>query len=79
MALVKTSITIHEDILAEAKKITGNFSSLVSEALKEYLRRKNVEKAIGSFGKWQDREKASVDIVKELRKERGRKYADRNR
>jgi len=79
MALVKTSITISEDILAEAKKITGNFSSLVSDALKEYLRRKNIEKAIGSFGKWQEREKASVDIVKEIRKDKGRRYADRNR
>ncbi len=79
MALVKTSITIHEDILAEAKKISDNFSSLVSDVLKEYLRKKNVEKAIASFGKWQKREKASVDIVKEIRKDKGRRYADRNR
>lgn len=79
MALVKTSITIHEDILTEAKKITDNFSSLVSDALKEYLRKKNIEKAIASFGKWQERKKASVDIVKEIRKDKGRRYADRNR
>jgi predicted CopG family antitoxin len=79
MALVKTSISIPEDIMAEAKEITDNFSSLVSDALREYLRKKNVEKAVASFGKWQEREKASVDIVKEIRKDKGRKYADRNR
>jgi predicted CopG family antitoxin len=79
MALVKTSISIPEDIMAEAKEMTDNFSSLVSDALREYLRKKNVEKAVASFGKWQEREKASVDIVKEIRKDKGRKYADRNR
>ena len=79
MGLVKTSITISEDVLSEAKKISDNFSSVVSEALKEYLRKKNIEKAVSSFGKWKDRKKASVDIVNELRKEEGRKYASRNR
>ncbi|MCG2722146.1 MAG: hypothetical protein L6290_09060, partial [Thermodesulfovibrionales bacterium] len=68
-----------EDIMAEAKEMTDNFSSLVSDALREYLRKKNVEKAVASFGKWQERGKASVDIVKEIRKDKGRKYADRNR
>lgn len=79
MSLVKTSITIPDDVLSEAKKVSDNFSSLVTEALKEYLRRKNVEKAVASFGKWTDRNKASVEIVRELRKDEGRKYAKRSR
>lgn len=79
MSLVKTSITIPEDVLSDAKKTSDNFSAFVTEALKEYIRKKNVEKAVASFGKWKDREKSSVEIVKELRKEEGRRYADRHR
>ncbi len=79
MSFVKTSITIPEDVLSEAKKTSDNFSAFVTEALKEYIRKKNVEKAVASFGKWKDREKSSVEIVKELRKEEGRRYADRHR
>lgn len=76
---VKTSINIPDDIFNEAKKISDNFSSVVTEALKEYLRRKKVEKAVSSFGKWEKRDKGSVDIVNEMRKEDERHYAGRSR
>lgn len=75
---MKTSVTIPDDIYKEAKKQTDNFSLLVSEALKEFLRMKKVEKAKSSFGKWTKRGKPSINIVKELRKEESRKYASRN-
>jgi predicted CopG family antitoxin len=76
---VKTSINIPDDIFNEAKKLSDNFSSVVAEALKEYLRRKKVEKAMSSFGKWEQRDKSSEDIVNDMRKEDKRRYADRNR
>ena len=76
---VKTSINIPDDIFNEAKKISDNFSSVVTEALKEYLRRKKVEKAVSSFGKWGKRDKGSADIVNEIRKEDKRRYADHSR
>jgi len=76
---VKTSINIPDDIFNEAKKLSDNFSSIVAEALKEYLRRRKVEKAMSSFGKWEQRDKSSVDIVNDMRKEDKRRYADRNR
>lgn len=76
---VKTSVNIPDDIFNEARKLSDNFSSVVSEALKEYLRRKKIEKAMSSFGKWSQRDKSSVEIVKEMRKEDKRRYADRNR
>lgn len=75
--MVRTSITIPDDIYLEAKKSSENFSLLVAEALREYLKHKVVEKAKSSFGKWQDRDKSSSDIVKELRKEDKRNYANR--
>lgn len=75
---VKTSINIPDDIFNEAKKLSDNFSSVVSEALKEYLRKKKVERAMSSFGRWGKRDKRSVDIVNEARKEDRRRYADRN-
>lgn len=78
MGIIKTSITVPEDILEKAKKISDNFSSVVTEALKEYLRKKVIEKALNSFGKWEDRDKDSVSIVNELRSDRGRDYATRN-
>jgi len=67
--MIKTSISIPDDIYEKAKKTTDNFSLLVSEALKEYLRKKNINKAVSSFGKWQKRDKDSVEIVNELRKD----------
>lgn len=75
---VKTSINIPDDIFNEAKKLSDNFSSVVSEALKEYLRKKRIERAMSSFGKWGKRDKRSVDIVNEERKEDRRRYSDRN-
>ena len=76
--MVKTSVTIPDDVYKEAKRQSENFSLLVSEALKEYLRLRKVEKAMAAFGKWEKRDKASVDIVKGIRKEEGRRYADRS-
>lgn len=76
---VKTSVNIPDDIFNEAKKLSDNFSSVVADALKEYLRRKKVEKAMSSFGKWGQRDRRSVDIVNDIRKEDRRRYADRTR
>ena len=39
---VKTSVNIPDDIFNEAKKLSDNFSSVVADALKEYLRKKKV-------------------------------------
>lgn len=76
--MVKTSVTIPDDLYREAKKLSDNFSLLVAEAIREYLRMKKVEKAKASFGTWEKRDETSIEIVKALRKEEGRKYADRN-
>ena len=76
---VKTSINIPEELFNAAKKLSDNFSSVVAEALTEYLRKKKVEKAVSSFGKWGKRDKNSSEIVKEMRKEDKRRYADRSR
>jgi predicted CopG family antitoxin len=70
---VKTSINIPDDIFNEAKKLSGNFSSVVADALKEYLRKKKVEKAASSFGKWGKRDKSSAEIVSNMRKEESRR------
>ena len=76
---VKTSVNIPDDIFNEAKKLSDNFSSVVADALKEYLRKKKVEKAAESFGKWGKRDKSSAEIVNEIRKEDRRRYANRTR
>ncbi len=78
MGLVKTSITIPDEIFRQVKEMSENFSQTVAEALKEYLQKKKVQKAKGSFGSWGTRDKDSVNIVNELRKEGERNYADRN-
>ncbi len=77
MGLVKTSITIPGDLLSQAKQISGNFSSLVAKALKEYIRMEKVKKAVNTFGKWEERGKDSTTIVNDLRTEEGRGYANR--
>ena len=79
MALVKTSITIPDEILKQAKNMSGNFSALVVKALEEYFRKEKINKAMRSFGKWDKRDKSSIDTVNEIRKDEGRDYAKRNR
>ncbi len=76
---VKTSINIPDGIFDEAKKLSENFSSVVADALKEYIRKKKVEKAAASFAKWGKRDKKSTKIVNDMRKEESRSYANRSR
>lgn len=78
MSLIKTSITIPDDIYNKAKETSDNFSALVAEALKEYFRKEKIRKAVASFGSWEQRDKDSVEIVNELRNEEGRNYAKRS-
>ena len=75
--MAKTSITIPDDLFEEARELSDNFSALVTEAIKDNIRRKKVEKALSSFGKWADRKKKSTEIVNELRSDYGRDYAKR--
>ncbi|RJQ41561.1 MAG: hypothetical protein C4550_01440 [Nitrospiraceae bacterium] len=76
---MKTSITIPDDVYERTKKLSGNFSLVVTKALQEYIRIQAVEKAKTSFGKWKGREKDSISIVNEMRSDRGRNYAERSR
>ena len=76
MGLIKTSITIPEEVYRVVKKSSKNFSAAATEALEDYLKKKKVQKAIASFGSWERRPKKSVDIVNDLRSEEGRNYAD---
>lgn len=78
MALVKASISIPEEIFKKAKGLSDNFSSLVTEALKEYFRKANIQRAKKSFGRWEDRKEDSVSIVNKFRSDKGRNYASRH-
>lgn len=77
MHLVKTSITLPDDLLQEARAMSRNVSGLVTEALREYIRQRKVQKAMESFGSWKGREGDSIDTVNTLRSEEGRDYAGR--
>jgi post-segregation antitoxin (ccd killing protein) len=77
MHLTKTSITLPDDLLAEARAASKNLSALVTESLREYLRQKRIQKAMESFGAWQGSEETGADTVNRLRSEGGRDYAGR--
>lgn len=77
--MVKTSVSIPDDVYEEARKSSDNFSLMVTEALRAYMRKMHIEKARKSFGRWRDRGKDSVEIVNELRREEARGYARRSR
>ena len=51
-------------------------NSFVEEALKELIRKKKFQKGLNTFGKWEQREQDSTEIVNELRKDKGLRYAD---
>ena len=77
--MLRATVTLPDDLFKEAKEFSGdNFSALVSEALRKYLREAKTQKALDSFGSWADRGKNSVDIVNDMRSEQGRDYADRH-
>ncbi len=79
MSLIKTSITIPEEVYKGVKKVSRNFSAAATEALIDYLKKEKVQKAAASFGTWEKRPKRSVEIIREMRREEGRNYADRTR
>ena len=76
--MAKTSVTIPDDLYQQAKELSDNFSSFVTEAIKDHIRKVKVANALKSFGKWGERDKESTDIVRELRSDKGRGYADRS-
>ncbi|RJQ53446.1 MAG: hypothetical protein C4530_17950 [Desulfobacteraceae bacterium] len=76
--MAKTSVTIPDDLFEEAKELSDNFSSFVTEAIKDRIRKVKVERALKSFGKWDERDNDSAALVKDLRSEKGRGYADRS-
>jgi post-segregation antitoxin (ccd killing protein) len=78
MHLVKTSVTIPEDLLSEAKKLSRYVSALVTEALRDYLRRLKAEKALESFGSWEARDESSIDLVNRMRSEGAQDYVGRD-
>ncbi len=71
MALIKTSITIPEEVYKGVKKVSKNFSAAVTEALIGYLKKQRVRKASTSFGRWEKGPKKSVEIVNRMRREEG--------
>lgn len=75
---MKVSIAVPDDLYEEAKKLSDNFSSFATEAIKDHIRRIRVERALKSFGKWEERDKDSTEIVRDLRSEEGRGYANRS-
>lgn len=77
MSLIKTSITIPEEVYKGVKKVSKNFSAATTEALIDYLRKEKVQRATASFGRWEKRPQKSVQIVNKMRTEEGRNYADR--
>ncbi len=69
MSVVKKTVSLSSDLVEEVKNVSSNFSLVVEEALKEYLKHFYVTKALESFGKWQPRAEDSVTLINEMRKD----------
>ena len=46
MPVVKKTVSIPEDLYKESKKLSNNFSKVISEALDEYIKRKKKKKLL---------------------------------
>ena len=68
---VKKTVVVSDEVWNEIKGFSENFSSVVEDALRLYLRQRKVDKARKAFGSW-NRNKESLEIVEELRKDDGR-------
>ncbi len=70
MSIVKKTVSIPEEIYKEAQEISNNFSQIVKEALKEYLKKKKKEKILSMAGVLKDWEiEDGVEYEKKMRKE----------
>ena len=65
---VKKTVVVSDKVWNEIKAFFENFSSVVEDALRLYLRQRKVDKARKAFGSWK-RDKESLKIVEELRKD----------
>lgn len=78
MSVIKKTVSIDKNLVKEASLISYNFSSVVELALKEYIQHYRAQKAIESFGKWDERSVSSIEVVNKLRKADDRQYVKRN-
>jgi len=69
---IKKSVTLSKEVWEEARKLSSNFSRLVEEALREYIKQKKIDKAKKAFGAWKNRARESVEIVNEMRRDERR-------
>lgn len=76
---MKTSVQIPDEIYRETKLLSDNFSSIVTQALKDFLKKSKTKKALTAFGSWETRGKDSTELVNDLRKDREPSHADRPR
>ena len=67
---MKTSVQIPDEVYRQTKLLSDNFSSVVNQALIEFLKKSKTNKALKAFGSWEARDKDSVDLVNDLRKDR---------
>ncbi|MBI5584101.1 MAG: hypothetical protein HY892_09775 [Deltaproteobacteria bacterium] len=76
---MKTSVQIPDEIYRQTKLLSDNFSFIVTQALKDFLKKSKTKKALAAFGSWEARDKDSVELVNDLRKDREASHADRSR
>jgi hypothetical protein len=76
---MKTSVQIPDEVYRQTKLLSDNFSSVVTQALKDLLKKSKTKKAFKTFGSWESRDKCSAELVNEMRIGREIKHADRSR
>ena len=54
MSAIKKTISIPEELYMEATEFSENFSQIVKEALKEYLKKKKKERVLSMAGSLKD-------------------------
>ncbi len=54
MRAIKKTISIPEELFIEATEFSDNFSQIVKEALKEYLKKKKKERVLSMAGSLKD-------------------------
>jgi len=70
MSAIKKTISIPEELYIEATEFSENFSQIVKEALKEYLKKKKKEKVLSMAGSLKDWEiEDGLEYENKMRKE----------
>ena len=69
MPVVRKTVSISEDIYKEAASLSNNFSKVVNEALKEFIKKHKRKNLLSLAGSWNNFKEDGTEFVDRIRED----------